>query len=712
VVIVTTTVPALPAQSEDALPAPSAPRWPRAALTALLAATAVLYLWGLSRSGWANAFYSAAAQAGGQSWEAWFFGSSDAANAITVDKTPAALWVTGLSVRIFGLSSWSVLAPQALMGMASVGLLYAAVKRVAGPGAGLIAGAALALTPVAVLIFRFNNPDALLVLVLVGAAYATQRAIERAAVGKGGTRWLMLAGALVGVGFLAKMLQAFLVVPALSAVWLLAAPVGLRRRVRDLLLAGVAMLVSAGWWVLVVELWPADARPYIGGSQTNSVLELIFGYNGFGRLTGDETGSVGGAPGGGWGQTGITRLFGYEMGAEASWLLPAALVLLGVLLWRTRRAPRSPGGRDRGTRPEQSRPAMGPGLVPPSDALRAAAVLWGGWLLVTGLVFSYMAGIIHPYYTVAIAPAVAALVGLGITTLWRDRATVSARVTLAVVLALTIGWAGYLLSRTTWQPWLTWAVPVVGLVGVAALLGVHRMPKAAVVGVATVGLLAGAGGSTAYALATAATPHTGAIPSAGPAGSGGMQGPGGMRDGRGAGRFGGPGGFGAPGGPPSARGGTVPGAPGGGFPGGPGGPGGLLGSPTPSAELAALLEQDAGSYTWVAAAVGSNTAAGYQLATGSPVMAVGGFNGTDPAPTLEQFQALVVAKKIHYFVGGGTGGRGPASRGVADGTASGTGGSDDAARIATWVQQHYPATTVGGTTVYDLSGTADAGAAQ
>jgi len=217
VVTVTTTVPALPAQSQDPRPEPTTPRWPRVALTALLAATAALYLWGLARSGWANAFYSAAAQAGGQSWVAWFFGSSDAANAITVDKTPAALWVTGLSVRICGLSSWSILVPQALMGIASVGLLYAAVKRVAGAGAGLIAGAALALTPVAVLMFRFNNPDALLVLVLVGAAYATQRAVE-----KGGTRWLVLAGVLVGVGFLAKMLQAFLVLPALTAVWLLA----------------------------------------------------------------------------------------------------------------------------------------------------------------------------------------------------------------------------------------------------------------------------------------------------------------------------------------------------------------------------------------------------------------------------------------------------------------------------------------------------------
>jgi 4-amino-4-deoxy-L-arabinose transferase-like glycosyltransferase len=473
------------------------------------------------------------------------------------------------------------------------------------------------------------------------------------------------------------MLQAFLVLPALAAVWLLAASVAWWPRVRGLLLAGVAMLVSAGWWVLAVELWPADSRPYIGGSQNNSVLELVFGYNGFGRLTGDETGSVGGSPGGGWGQTGITRLFGSEMGAGASWLLPAALVLLGVLLWRSRRAPRT-------------------------DPLRAATVLWGSWLLVTGLVFSYMAGIIHPYYTVAIAPAVAALVGIGVTVLWRDRATPAARITLAVVLALTVGWAWYLLSRTTWQPWLTWAVPIVGLLGVAALLGVHRMPRAAVVGVATVALVAGAGGSTAYALATAATPHTGAIPSAGPAGAGGMHGgPGGMR-GNGRGQGGPQGGFGGPGTMPPPGGPTGTGVQNG-TGGMRGGPGGILGSPTPSAELTALLKQDSGSFTWVAAAVGSNNAAGYQLAADAPVMAIGGFNGTDPAPTLAQFQALVADRQIHWFIGGGTAFGG--ARG-GTGTATSTGGSDDAARIAAWVQENFTATTVGGTTVYDLTGAA------
>jgi 4-amino-4-deoxy-L-arabinose transferase-like glycosyltransferase len=226
----------------------------------------VLYSVGLGRSGWANSFYSAAAQAGSASWKAFFYGSSDAASSITVDKTPASLWVMALSVRIFGLSSWSILVPQALMGVGSVALLYATVKRWSGPVAGLIAGAVLALTPVAVLMFRFNNPDALLVLVLVAAAYATVRATERAS-----ARWLVLAGALVGAGFLTKMLQALLVVPALAVVYLVAAPTTVRRRIGHAARRGLALLVSAGWWVAIVELVPASAgRTSAGRSTTRS----------------------------------------------------------------------------------------------------------------------------------------------------------------------------------------------------------------------------------------------------------------------------------------------------------------------------------------------------------------------------------------------------------------------------------------------------------
>ncbi|HKB31547.1 MAG TPA: glycosyltransferase family 39 protein, partial [Streptosporangiaceae bacterium] len=243
--------------------------WARPALAALLAATAALYIIGLGRSGWANEFYSAAAAAGTKSWKAMFFGSFDASSFITVDKPPASLWVSEISARIFGVNSWSLLVPQALEGVAATGLLYTTVKRWFGPGAGLLAGAVLAATPAAALMFRFNNPDALLVLLIVAAAYAVTRAIE-----DGRTRWLVLAGSLVGFGFLTKMLQALLVLPAFGIAYLVAGPPALGRRVWQVAAGGVATLVAAGWWVAIVQLTPASARPYIGGSTTNSVLQL------------------------------------------------------------------------------------------------------------------------------------------------------------------------------------------------------------------------------------------------------------------------------------------------------------------------------------------------------------------------------------------------------------------------------------------------------
>jgi len=372
---------------------PARQRWPGAepirwALPALLAGTALLYLWGLSESGWANSFYAAAAQAGSASWKAFFFGSSDAANAITVDKTPLSLWPMALSIRVFGLSSWSLLVPQALEGVAAVWLLHNTVRRTTGSrGAALLAGAVLALTPVAVLMFRFDNPDALLVLLLVGAAYGVLRAIEDGC--RHPVRWLSLAGTLVGLAFLTKMLQAFLVLPGFGLAYLLFAAAPWSRRILHLLVAFGSMLLAAAWWVAIVELWPADSRPWIGGSQNNSILELTFGYNGLGRITGDETGSVGG--GGGWGTTGLLRMFGSEVGGQIAWLLPAALILgvAALVVARHRRL------------------------------VAAATTLWLGWLLVTLLTFSPMAGIFHAYYTVALAPAIAALVAIGALALWQ-----------------------------------------------------------------------------------------------------------------------------------------------------------------------------------------------------------------------------------------------------------------------------------------------------
>ncbi|MFN8169622.1 MAG: glycosyltransferase family 39 protein [Candidatus Nanopelagicales bacterium] len=490
------------------------PAWVRPSLLALLAATALLYLWDLSASGWANSFYSAAVQAGTQSWKAFLFGSSDAANLITVDKPPASLWVMEISARIFGLSSWSILVPQALMGVASVALVYLGVRRWSGPAAGLIAGAALALTPVAALMFRFNNPDALLVLLLVAGAYMTIRATERASL-----RWLVATGVLVGFAFLTKSLQAFLPLPAFALVYLLAAPTTLGRRIRDLLVAGVAMVVAGGWWVALVELWPADSRPYIGGSQTNSAWELIMGYNGLGRITGDEVGSVTGGGGGGggmWGQTGWDRLFTSSYGGQIAWLIPAAIVLAAAVLVLRGRAPRT-------------------------DTTRAAVILWTGWLAVTGAVISFASGMIHEYYTVALAPAVAALVGIGVVELWRRRESFAARAVLAFTVTGTAVWATVLLSRSAdWYPALRWVVLVLGTVAGLAILLLDRIGRRAALGAVGLGVVAVLLAPAAYSVQTAATAHSGSLPTAGPAVAGTRGGPGGGGPGGMGGMRGGP----------------------------------------------------------------------------------------------------------------------------------------------------------------------------
>ncbi|MFJ5957593.1 glycosyltransferase family 39 protein [Paenarthrobacter sp. NPDC092416] len=632
----------------------------RLELALALLGTAALYLWGLGTSGWANAFYSAAAQAGSQDWTAWFFGSSDAANSITVDKPPAALWITGLSVRLFGLSSWSILVPQALMGVATAWILYLAVRRSALPAtgsarlahrAGLLAATILALTPVATLMFRFNNPDALLVLLMTAAGYAVLRAIQ-----DNRLRWLVLAGVFLGFGFLTKQLQVLLVVPGFALAYLMTASPKLGRRILHLLAAGGVMVASAGWWIAVVELVPAQLRPYIGGSQDNSVLELTFGYNGLGRLNGEETGSVGGG-GNGWGDPGLFRMFGTEFGGQIAWLIPSALILGGALLWLGRRSPRT-------------------------DAIRASVIVWGSWLVVTGLVFSFMQGIIHPYYAVALAPGIAGVAGLGGVVLWQRRAQVPVAVLLGSAVVAAGLTAFTILGRTpSFLPWLRWTVLLGAVVaGLAVSLAGRWRSGVLTRTTAGIAVVASLAGPLAYSVATASVPHTGAIVSAGPAAAAGF--------GVALGGNGTPPGIRRPGTTPGGTQQGTTGGPAGGQ--GAGGMGGLLNAATPSSELVTALKADAYHYTWAAAVVGSNNAAGYQLATGLPVMAVGGFNGTDPSPTLAQFQQLVADGKIHYFI---------ASR-----VMQGNGGSDAAAEIAAWVAANYDPQIIGGTTVYELPG--------
>ncbi|WP_078607483.1 ArnT family glycosyltransferase [Streptomyces flavidovirens] len=635
------------------------PRWARPALVGLLLATALLYLFNLSSSGYANSFYSAAVQAGSESWKAFFFGSSDAANSITVDKPPAALWPMALSVRLFGLGSWQILVPQVLMGVGTVAVLYAAVRRRFSPAAGLIAGAVLALTPVAALMFRFNNPDALLALLMTVTVYCVLRALEGAR-----TEWLVWAGLAVGFAFLTKTLQAFLILPPLAVLYAVCAPTPVRRRLGQLALAGLAVVVAGGWWVAIVELWPAASRPYVGGSQTNSFLELTFGYNGLGRINGEEIGSVGG---GRWGGGGIGRMFSSNIGGQISWLLPAALILLVaglVVTWRAKR----------------------------TDSARAAFVAWGGSLLMTAAVFSFMAGIFHEYYTVALAPYIAALIGMGTTVLWEERRSFLAAVTLGVTAAVTSLWAYVLLGRTAdYVPWLRWAVVVCGVVAAVGLVFAGRVDRRIALGVAGIGLAAALAGPGAYAASTVGSAHTGSIVTAGPVS---------MRGGPGGGADGGPGG-GFGGGPAAGvRAGGQQAAPAGGMrPGGApgvgareGGMGGLLSGRSVGSETGATLRAGADEYTWAAAAIGSQNAASYQLATGKPVMAIGGFNGSDPSPTLAQFKAYAEKGLIHYFIAGGNGG---------GGEGAGPGGGNSA--ITTWVEANFTKVTVGGTTLFDLT---------
>jgi 4-amino-4-deoxy-L-arabinose transferase-like glycosyltransferase len=515
-----------------------------------------------------------------------------------------------------------MLLPQALMGVGAVALLYATVRRTSGPAAGLIAGVVLAATPVAALMFRFNNPDALLVLLLVAAAYCVVRATETAS-----TRWIALAGCAVGFAFLTKMLQAVLVVPAFALVFLVAAPVGLWKRIGKLLVAALAMVVSAGWYIALVSLWPAGSRPYIGGSSDNSLLQLALGYNGIDRIAGGSGGPGGGGPDGGnlffGGDPGIYRLFGASMGAEASWLLPAALIGLLAGLWFTRRTPRT-------------------------GTVRAGLLLWGGWVLVTGAVFSFMDGTIHPYYTVALAPAIAALVGISVRELWRGKDFLTPRIVLAVMSASTGVWAYILLDRTPdWLPALRWIV-LVGSIVVASILavGVHRLGRLTAV-VAIAAALFGVAAPTAFAIYNVTHSHSGPGTTSGPAAEGGF--------------------------------GASPGGPGG------RGPGGAQGD---NAALAELVEGT--DNRWAAASVGSFTAGSLELKTGSSIMAIGGFTGSDNSPTLAQFQAYVANGDVRYFIPGDR--QGPPG-----------GKSGSASEITAWVEQNFTAVNVGGTTVYDLT---------
>ena len=629
--------------------------WVRPVFFGVLTLAAVLYLWNLTVSGYANTYYSAAALAGSQSWSAWFFGSFDASNFITVDKPPLSTMVMGLSVRIFGLSSWSVLAPEAFAGVATVGVLFLAVKRSFGPVAALIAAFVMALTPAAVLIFRFNNPDALLTLLLVTAAWALLRSLEH-----GSYRWMTLAAACVGLAFLTKYLQAYLGLPGFALVFGFAADTTLRRRLIGLVVAFATVLAASGWWVAIEELLPAGSKPFIGGSTTGSALDLIFGYDGLGRIFGASGPGGGGLGAGGFsGDVGLLRLFNDQLFGEIAWLIPLALICLVVGLGMRRWAHRT-------------------------DAGLAGYLLWGGWFVVTAIVFSYMSGVIHSYYAVALAPAIAALVGAGLVDLWSLRARVWLGGIAVGLVCLGSAWFGStLLDRTpSFEPGLGAAAILLAAIALTALV-VASLPRLAgnvavkrvAVGAAALGICATLIAPAAYALDTTGTAYGGGDPHPGPATTSGFGG--------------GFGGVGGPGGGLSA--GQTAGQPAG-LP----GDGGGLGGNSSDSALLSYLVANRGAATWIVAANSAQEAGSIELATGLPVMAMGGFTGSDPAPTLDQLKSYIASGKLRFVLaGGGIGGGG------------GFGGSGDSSSRTSWVTGTCKLVDYGGSaSLYDCAGAA------
>ena len=675
------------------------------AVALLMLAAAFVFFWNLTASGYANEFYSAAAQAGSKSWEAFLWGSLDAGNAVTVDKPPASIWLMALSVRLLGLSSFAILLPQALIGVACTYLLYATVRRVWGNAVGIVAGIVFITTPVAALMFRFNNPDALLILLMLGAAACVLRGLELPADRHGNrvrTRWYAVAGLLIGLGFLTKQFQVLLVLPGFGLAMLLLSPTTWPRRLLDAVVALGAMVVGAGWWVALTVLVPSGSRPYFGGSQTDSFIELTFSYNGLGRLTGNETGSVipgasealGSSQNGMWGETGLFRLWTSNFGDQIAWLAPIAFaaIILGLIAATPTKKGQVYFGRFFLGKREHE---VDPDTV--ARIRRAQVVIFGAWLVVTWLVFSLMAGIFHAYYTVALSPAIAVLVAICGASLLALRGRPWMPGIAGLLITITSAWDMALILRSGSFVWLGVCIGVIGVVAGLALCIIgfwmqDRLPvtwplalKHGARGIAAIGIVALMAGPIVWTVCTISTGHTGSIVTAGPGGSMGG-GPGG----------GGPSGNGAPDGADgnAADGSSSESAPNETDAGTPDGDSGLLGGTSANDTLVELLTQNASGYRWAAATTGSQNAASYQLTSELPVMAIGGFNGSDPAPTLDEFKAYVAQGLIRYYIassgmGGGMGG-------------TQMGGSSAAGEIAEWVTQNYTAQTIGNTTVYDL----------
>jgi 4-amino-4-deoxy-L-arabinose transferase-like glycosyltransferase len=603
-------------------------RRPRPELLGLLALAGVLNLWALSRNGWANDYYSAAVRSMSTSWHNFLFASLDHSGVMTVDKPPLALWVQALSVRAFGYHPLAILIPQALMGMASVALLYALVRRRFGRAGGAIAGLALAVTPITVAVSRHNNPDALLVLCSVAAVWCAVRALDAGRRGTS-TRWLVASGIFVGLGFETKMLVALTVVPGIAAAWLWVAPAarGRLHAMRQLLAGGGAMLLVGGAWPALVELTPAADRPWVSGTSDNRVWSLIFEYNGLGRVDGQAGGprGFGGSMFGG--STGPGRLLNSALGGQGGWLLGFALLSgLGILVAsRLRRA----------------------------DQRTGWLIVLGGAFATTAILFSFASGIFHPYYVSLLAPFTAALVGAGAAQLIAGRINVR----IFGPLAILAGVASELAVLGDYTGQLTWLVPILIAVGLLAAVALavrgDRRVRLAAVGAIVATLMVA---PTVWAFDTLGHAASSTFPEGGPTSV--QSAPGGFagRAGAGGGRgqlpqlFGAaPGGFqgfpggGAPRGPRSGFG------PRGGF-GGSGGPGaaGGFGGNELSTSILSYVKAHGGGTIAVSSQSGAASAI---IRSGADVAGIGGFSGRESDVSVSWLAQEVSSQKIRWVLG-------------------------------------------------------------
>ena len=376
----------------------------RFALCIILGISAILNFANLTIEGYGNGYYAAGVKSMLMNFKNFFFVSFDPAGFVSIDKPPLGFWIQTISAKIFGFSGWSILFPEALAGVISVGILYYIVKRSFGEIAGLISALCLAITPVFVATSRNNTIDNLLIVTLLFACLFLSKAAE-----KGKLKYLIISLVLVGLGFNIKMLQAYMIAPALYITYLISSAVPVKQRIKHLIISTLIFGVISLSWAVAVDLVPSQNRPFVGSSTNNTVTELIFGHNGLERLS-STNGGMGGGPGGGGpggsnglsgsfgGQTtaGITRLFSKNvLSDQIVWFLPLAIFGLAaaVIVEKLK--------------------------FPFNNRKKLDLVLWILWLLPEFIYFSYTKGLFHPYYLTMLAPPIAALCGIGLTSMWK-----------------------------------------------------------------------------------------------------------------------------------------------------------------------------------------------------------------------------------------------------------------------------------------------------